>query len=102
MKLYIMFLIADIIKNGNSKTAKELGDELEISPRSVLRYINELEVIGFPIDRVRGRNGGFVIKEKYSLNFSVLTKNQQLKLIELLEKDESIEAKQILTILNLA
>ena len=57
-----------IVATLNSKpkiTATELAQKLEISVRSVYRYLDELTISGIPINVERGRNGGFYLDEDY-------------------------------------
>lgn len=57
-----------IVATLNSKekvTATELARKLEVSVRSVYRYLEELTVSGIPINVERGRFGGFFLDEDY-------------------------------------
>ena len=47
------------LNNNNSITAKELAKSEGVSERTILRDIQELSEIYFPVYSERGRNGGF-------------------------------------------
>ena len=43
-------------------TGREIGERLEIGPRTVRRYIAALEELGIPIEGQRGVGGGYRIR----------------------------------------
>lgn len=100
MKLYLLFMLINLVNDGKVKTAKQIADKLEITERSVLRYAAELEIMGVPITRIRGRKGGFVIAEKYSCDFNILTVPQREYLTQLLLHNKDELSKQILSLLH--
>jgi len=62
---------------GRDRTNAEfLSDALEISKRSVYRYIDVLSLAHVPITNERGRKGGFFIAESYKLPANFLTKEE--------------------------
>ena len=48
-------------------TGREIGERLEIGPRTVRRYIAALEELGIPIEGQRGVGGGYRIRPGYRL-----------------------------------
>lgn len=61
-----VFVVLIATLNSTPKiTATELAQKLEVSVRSVYRYLEELTVSGIPINVERGRNGGFFLNEDY-------------------------------------
>ena len=61
-------ILITIIKELNSKpktSASELAQLLNVSKRTVYRYVNELTVNGIPINTEFGRYGGIYLDESY-------------------------------------
>ncbi len=54
-------------------TAERLADFLEISVRSVYRYIDELSLNGVPIRCQKGKNGGIFLDESFTLPANYFT-----------------------------
>ena len=48
-------------------TVRELAEELDVSPRTVHRYITMLEELGIPLYSERGPYGGFSLLRSYKL-----------------------------------
>ncbi len=75
MKLQAIIEILFILLSRNKVSAKYLADRLDVSLRTVYRYVDELSII-LPIYNTRGRNGGFSVSETYKLPASFLTKEE--------------------------
>jgi predicted DNA-binding transcriptional regulator YafY len=54
-----------ILQRRGGATAAQLADELEVSPRTILRDISELSGAGVPVYAVRGPGGGFKLLEGF-------------------------------------
>ncbi len=83
MKLQALIDILFILLTRNQVSAKYLSERLDVSLRTIYRYIDELS-ISVPIYNTRGRNGGFSISETYKLPASFLTKEESDFLIGVL------------------
>ena len=57
----------DILSSGRRYSCKELADKLEISPRMVSLYKDELEKDGIYIDSFYGKDGGYQLRSKLNL-----------------------------------
>lgn len=66
-----------LLQNGRKYSIKELADKIEVSPRMIREYKNELELAGIYIESIRGPYGGYYL-------------NQNIKLPENLNKSNSI------------
>ncbi len=97
----IFYSMLELLSDYKIHSAFEISNKLEIGLRSVNRYIDAIEECGYEIEHIMGRSGGVKLVENNAAKFSVLTKVQKNKLIELLKKDNSPESNEILTILNL-
>lgn len=58
-------------------TAKELADYFDVSTRTVYRDINTLTLAGIPILSSKGTGGGISLVEGYTLDKSLLSKEEQ-------------------------
>ena len=67
-----------LLQNGKKYSIKELSDKIEVSPRMIREYKNELELAGIYIDSIRGPYGGYYL-------------NQNIKLPENINKSRSIK-----------
>ena len=59
----------EILSSGKKYTCKELSKLLEISPRVVRLYKDELEKEGIYIESIMGKNGGYKLYSKIELPF---------------------------------
>ena len=76
-KLSNAILLLRLLQNGKKYSIKELSDELEVSPRMIREYKNELELAGIFIESIRGPYGGYYL-------------NQDIKLPENIDKSKSV------------
>lgn len=60
-----------LLETGRKYSAKELAERLEVTPRQVKTYKDELEKTGIYIDTIRGIYGGYVYHKKnnYEISF---------------------------------
>lgn len=70
----------DILSSGKKYTCKELAQLLEISPRMIRVYKDELEKEGIYIDTYLGKNGGYQLKSKVELP-TILFNQHDIELI---------------------
>ena len=59
-----------LLESGKKYTIKELSDKLEVTPRMVTVYKEELEKCGIYIDSIKGPYGGYVYNKKHDFNVS--------------------------------
>ncbi len=61
-----------ILRSRNKVTRKELAQELEVGIREISRYKDDLESAGVYITNIKGKYGGYVLKNKdYLLNLEL-------------------------------
>ena len=72
----------DILSSGKKYTCKQLAEILEISPRMVRLYKDELEKEGIYIDTFLGKNGGYQLRSKIDIPSILFNQND----IEIMDK----------------
>ncbi|BCE03223.1 helix-turn-helix transcriptional regulator [Marinicellulosiphila megalodicopiae] len=77
-RTHLLFQITQIIRSRKFTTAQYLADRLNISTRSVYRYINELSVSGIPIISQTGK--GYWIDENFNLTPLHLSEDELIAL----------------------
>ena len=65
-----------IVSHGHV-TAKELSDYFHVSTRTIYRDINTLSIAGIPILSTKGTGGGISLIEGYTIDKSLLSKEEQ-------------------------
>ena len=76
-KLSNAIMLLRLLQNCKKYSIKELADKIEVSPRMIREYKNELECAGIFIESVRGPYGGYYL-------------NQNIKLPENINKSKSV------------
>lgn len=76
-KLSNVLMMLQLLQNKRKYSIKELSEKLEVSPRMIREYKNELELAGIFIESIRGPYGGYYL-------------NQEIKLPEDINKSKSI------------
>ncbi len=66
-KLSNTIKLLKLLQNGKKYSIKELSDELEVSPRMIREYKNELELAGIFIESIRGPYGGYYLNQNIKL-----------------------------------
>ena len=73
-------LMLNILSSGKKYTIQELSSILEVSPRMVRTYKQELEKSGIYIDTIYGPNGGYVYTNKEDIKFEFVV--EDLRILE--------------------
>ena len=68
-----------------SITAKELAEDLEISQRTVFRYVDKLNQAHVPVDTTQGRFGGISISPEFKIKANFFTQKEYERLLEILQ-----------------
>jgi predicted DNA-binding transcriptional regulator YafY len=63
-------LMLKLLESGRKYTVKELSEKLEVTPRMIKIYKEDLEKSGIYIDTIRGQYGGYVYNKKHDYNVS--------------------------------
>ena len=60
-------LLLELHKHEQPISATELANKFEITPRSIYRYLSELESAGIPTFSFSGRGGGIGIEKNFAI-----------------------------------
>ncbi len=66
-KLSNTIMLLRLLQNGKKYSIKELANELEVSPRMIRTYKNELECAGIYIESIRRPYGGYYLNQNIKL-----------------------------------
>ena len=100
MTYILVGMLIDLCERGKV-TADFFAEKYEISRRTVYRYIETLECSGVMIVRLRGKNGGFILKSEFSFFSMFLSKEEKTELKRLLDKNVNNKTITISKKLNL-
>ena len=73
MRASRLLSIQMLLQTRGRVSASQLAAELEVSPRTILRDIDELSASGVPVWSDRGRDGGFQLREGWRTQLTGLT-----------------------------
>ena len=66
-KLSNVLSMLQLLQNGKKYSIKELSEKLEVTPRMIRVYKDELELAGIFIETIRGPYGGYVLNQNIKL-----------------------------------
>lgn len=75
MKIDRLLNIIVYLLNHGRTSAQKLAEEFEVSPRTIMRDLESIELAGIPIQSFYGVDGGYQIMEEYVLEKQVATKH---------------------------
>jgi predicted DNA-binding transcriptional regulator YafY len=81
MRLNRLFEIVYVLLGGETVTAKQLAERLEVSVRTVYRDIELLSASGIPVYMSKGRGGGIRLLEGFVLDKSVLSERERQEIL---------------------
>ena len=99
MQINRLFEIVYLLMNKKQMTANELAAHFEVSKRTILRDIDALATAGIPIYTTQGKGGGIFIQDRFMLNKTFLSEDEQKQILFALQSmsaTELIETDQVL------
>jgi predicted DNA-binding transcriptional regulator YafY len=81
MRLNRLFEIVYVLLNGETVTAKQLAERLEVSVRTIYRDIELLSGAGIPVYMSKGRGGGIRLLDGFVLDKSLLSEREQQEIL---------------------
>ena len=79
-----------LLEKGNM-TAPELADYFEVSIRTIYRDIDILSSAGIPVYTTQGKGGGIFLQDKFVLNKSILSEQEQKQILMALQGIRIVE-----------
>ena len=82
-------LMLEYLSNGRKYSVNELATLLEVTPRMIRSYKDDLDKAGILIDTIRGPYGGYILKQKIDINrerFNIDLKDDDLVKYNILNK----------------
>ena len=68
-------LMLQYLSNGRKYSVNELASLLEVTPRMIRSYKDDLDKAGIYIDTIRGPYGGYILKQRIDFNKEVFNSN---------------------------
>ncbi len=102
-KLSNLLTMIELLNTGQKYSIEELSNLLEVTPRMVRFYKEEMEKAGIFIDTIYGPYGGYVLSKRVNLPMRSITKEEITfleKNLKNLSEEEKKETKLILDKLN--
>jgi len=82
-KLYRLLKLMAMLKLPGGKTINSLAELLEVSPRTIYRYLELLESVGLPVDRKPGSDRWFMVTTSEDENLSGFSMEETVLLRDL-------------------
>lgn len=83
-------------------SAPALADKLEVSVRTVYRYVETLSAAGFPVYATRGRNGGIALMDQFKLTSTMVDRQEQANILAALQSLRTLHVDDGVTLDKLA
>lgn len=100
MKINRLTEIILMLLNKKTVTAKELSDKFQVSTRTIYRDIETLSLSGVPVYMSKGKNGGISLLEDFSINKTLLSKDDKESLMLSLKALSTIEYPEISSVID--
>ena len=99
-KLSNAITMIELLNSGKKYSVDELSNILEVTPRMVRIYKEEIEKSGIYIDTIRGQYGGYVLNKSIRIPNRKFNSNDVKLLSNLIEKTKDINEQKKLEILR--
>ena len=91
MQINRLFEIVYLLMNKKQMTANELAAHFEVSKRTILRDIDTLTIAGIPIYTTQGKGGGIFIQDRFMLNKTFISEDEQKQILFSLQSMSATE-----------
>ncbi len=85
-----LFELTYILLDKKSVTAKEMAAHFGVSPRTIYRWVDALNLAGVPVYTSKGKGGGIFISEKYALDKTLFTDDEKQELLASIQAISSL------------
>ena len=96
-KLSNTLLMLSYLQNGRKYSISELAEKIEVTPRMIRLYKEDLEKSGFIIETIYGPYGGYILV-KNNLNVSSSFNDYDLNMLEKIKLSNKEEQEYLLTL----
>ena len=98
-KLSNTLLLLSYLQNGRKYSINELSEKLEVSPRMIRIYKEDLEKAGFIIETIYGPYGGYILKKN---NISIMSSFNEydINMLNNIKNKSSYNEEYITTLLD--
>lgn len=100
MKINRLIEITVLLLNRESITAKELAERFQVSTRTIYRDIEVLSTSGVPVYMSKGNGGGIALLDEYSINKTILSKEDKESLVIALNTLQATRYPEINSVLE--
>lgn len=100
MQTQRLFEILYILLQKRKTTAKALAQHFEVSIRTIYRDLDVLTLAGIPVYTQKGRLGGIFLHEDYILNKSLLSDEEQQKILSALHSQQVADQEDVSELLQ--
>lgn len=90
MKIDRQIGILSILLQKDKITANELAERFEVSRRTIIRDIEDINRAGIPIQTLQGQNGGISIMENYKIDRTLLSTSEMQAILSGLQSLDSV------------
>jgi len=73
--------LLELLETSGSRTLRELSDDLDIDPRTVRRYVEQLRDMEIPVESLRGRYGGYRLAAGFRMPPILLSSDEALAVV---------------------
>ncbi len=88
-----LFEIVYILLQKKKATAKELAERFEVSTRTIYRDVEILSRANVPVYATQGKDGGIALLDKYVLNKTILSEEEQNQILFALQSMKNVSGE---------
>ena len=85
-----LFELTYILLDKKSVTAKEMAEHFGVSPRTIYRWVDALNLAGVPVYTSKGKGGGIFLSDKYALDKTLFTDEEKQELLASIQAVSSL------------
>lgn len=85
-----LFELTYILLDKKSVTAKEMAEHFGVSPRTIYRWVDALDLAGVPVYTSKGKGGGIFLSDKYALDKTLFTDEEKQELLASIQAVSSL------------
>lgn len=99
-KVSNIITMIELLSSGKKYSINELADELEVTPRMIRIYKDEIDKTGIYIDTIMGPYGGYILRNKTKMPKRIFTYKESKLLDDYILNEKDASKKQDLILLQ--